>query len=60
VVYHLELPEELSSIYPTFHVSHLRKCLADEDAHVPLSEIEVDEKLNYVEEHVAILDREEK
>jgi hypothetical protein len=57
VTYRLELPKELSSINPTFHVSHLRKCLADEDAHVPLREIEVDYKLNYVEELVVILDR---
>jgi hypothetical protein len=60
VVYRLELPEELNNIHPTFHVSHLRKCLADEDARVPLNEIEVDDKLNYVEEPVAIIDKKEK
>jgi hypothetical protein len=57
VAYWLELPQELSSIHPTFHVSHLRKCLADEDTRVPLNEIEVDKKLNYMEEPVAIEDR---
>ncbi|KAD4585520.1 hypothetical protein E3N88_23121 [Mikania micrantha] len=60
VAYRLELPDELSSIHPTFHVSHLRKCLADETSHVLYDKIEVDDKLNYVEEPVAILDRDEK
>ncbi|KAI3819470.1 hypothetical protein L1987_13308 [Smallanthus sonchifolius] len=59
VAYRLELPDELSRIHPTFHVSHLRKCLADELAHVPLTDIEVDNSLNYIEETVAILDRKE-
>ncbi|KAK1423394.1 hypothetical protein QVD17_18696 [Tagetes erecta] len=56
VAYRLELPEELNGIHNTFHVSYLRKCLADETACVPLNDIEVDEKLNYVEKPVAILD----
>ncbi|KAI3825237.1 hypothetical protein L1987_06718 [Smallanthus sonchifolius] len=60
VAYRLELPDELSGIHPTFHVSHLRKCLADESAHVPLTNIEVDNNLNYIEEPVAILDKKEK
>ena len=58
VAYRLELPDELSGIHPTFHVSHLRKCLADEDSYVPLNEIEVDNKLNYIEEPVAIVEEE--
>ncbi|KAI3796222.1 hypothetical protein L1987_38888 [Smallanthus sonchifolius] len=60
VAYRLELPDELSGIHPTFHVSHLRKCLADESAHVTLDDIEIDNSLNYIEEPVAILDRKEK
>ncbi|KAM0061097.1 putative nucleotidyltransferase, Ribonuclease H [Helianthus debilis subsp. tardiflorus] len=60
VAYRLELPDELAGIHPTFHVSHLRRCLADENAHVPLNDIEVDERLNYMEQPVAILDRKEK
>jgi ribosomal protein L21E len=59
-VYKLEFPAELSNIHPTFHVSHLRKCLPDESTYVPLNDIEVDERLNYIEEPVAILDRKEK
>ncbi|KAD7477674.1 hypothetical protein E3N88_00810 [Mikania micrantha] len=57
VAYRLELPDELSGIHNTFHVSHLRKCLADESAYVPLEDVEVVDKLNYVEKPVAILDR---
>ncbi|KAI3762516.1 hypothetical protein L1987_52946 [Smallanthus sonchifolius] len=60
VAYRLDLPVELSGIHPTFHVSHLRKCLADDTAHIPYDEIEVDSSLNYVEEPVAILDRAKK
>ncbi|KAD7116821.1 hypothetical protein E3N88_04089 [Mikania micrantha] len=60
VAYRLELPEELNGIHPTFHVSHLRKCLANEQAHVPLDDIEVDNRLNYIQEPVAIMDTKEK
>ncbi|KAI3695284.1 hypothetical protein L1987_78279 [Smallanthus sonchifolius] len=60
VAYRLELPDELSGIHSTFHVSHLRKCLADESAHVPLTDIEVDNSLNFIKEPVAILNRKEK
>ncbi|KAD5317207.1 hypothetical protein E3N88_17153 [Mikania micrantha] len=49
VAYRLELPEELNGIHDTFHVSYLRKCLADESAYVPLEDLEIDDKLNYVE-----------
>ncbi|KAD3640786.1 hypothetical protein E3N88_30009 [Mikania micrantha] len=60
VAYRLELPEELSGIHDTFHVSYLRKCLADESAYVPLEDLEIDDKLNYVEKPIAILDRQVK
>ncbi|GJR56169.1 hypothetical protein Tco_1406690 [Tanacetum coccineum] len=40
IAYRLRLPEELSSVYDTFHVSNLKKCLADANLHVPLDEIE--------------------
>ncbi|KAD6119070.1 hypothetical protein E3N88_10341 [Mikania micrantha] len=60
VAYRLDLPDELSGIHPTFHVSHLRKFLADDVAYVPLNDIEVDERLNYIEEPVAIVDTKEK
>ncbi|KAI3816044.1 hypothetical protein L1987_15729 [Smallanthus sonchifolius] len=57
VAYRLELPEGLSRLHNKFHVSHLRKCMTDESTFVPLDDIILDEKLNYVEEPVAILDR---
>nr|GEW21815.1 reverse transcriptase domain-containing protein [Tanacetum cinerariifolium] len=60
VVYHLRLPQELSSIHDTFHVLNLKKCLADASLQVPLEEIEIDEKLHFVEEPVKIVDREVK
>ncbi|XP_022032772.1 uncharacterized protein LOC110933877 [Helianthus annuus] len=56
VAYQLELPSTLDGIHNTFQVSQLRKCLADETAYVPMDDIEVDEKLNYVEKPVAIKD----
>ncbi|GJU20443.1 hypothetical protein Tco_1153785 [Tanacetum coccineum] len=58
VAYRLRLPEELSSMHDTFHVSNLKKCLADANLHVPLEEIKVDKTLRFVEEPVEIMDRE--
>ncbi|GJZ73541.1 putative reverse transcriptase domain-containing protein [Tanacetum coccineum] len=53
-----DLPEELNGVHDTFHVSNLKKCLADPTLQVPLDEIRVDAKLNFVEEPVEILERE--
>ncbi|GJS37950.1 putative reverse transcriptase domain-containing protein [Tanacetum coccineum] len=58
VAYQLDLPEELDGVHDTFHVSNLKKCLADPTLQVPLDEIRVDAKLNFVEEPVKILERE--
>ncbi|GJV40665.1 putative reverse transcriptase domain-containing protein [Tanacetum coccineum] len=58
VVYRLDLPEELNDVYDTFHVSYLKKCLVDPTLQVPLDEIRVDAKLNFVEEPMKILERE--
>ncbi|GJY28756.1 putative reverse transcriptase domain-containing protein [Tanacetum coccineum] len=58
VAYRLDLPEELDGVHDTFHVSNLKKCLADPTLQVPLDEIRVDAKLNFVEEPVEILERE--
>ncbi|GJS64457.1 putative reverse transcriptase domain-containing protein [Tanacetum coccineum] len=57
VAYRLRLPQELTSVHDTFHVSNLKKCLADPTLHVPLEKIQVDAKLNFVEEPVEILER---
>ncbi|GJW80855.1 reverse transcriptase domain-containing protein [Tanacetum coccineum] len=58
VAYQLRLPEELSGVHDTFHVSNLKKCLADASLHVPLNEIKVDKTLRFIEEPVEILGRE--
>ncbi|GJS50063.1 putative reverse transcriptase domain, ribonuclease H-like domain, aspartic peptidase domain protein [Tanacetum coccineum] len=60
VAYKLELPEELSNVYNTFHVSNLKKCLSDESLVIPMKELQLDDKLNFVEEPVEIMDREVK
>ncbi|GJR98626.1 putative reverse transcriptase domain-containing protein [Tanacetum coccineum] len=60
VSYRLRLPEALSRVHDTFHVSNLKKCLADASLHVPLYEIKVDKTLHFVEEPVEIMDHEVK
>ncbi|GJW15555.1 hypothetical protein Tco_0019688 [Tanacetum coccineum] len=60
VAYRLELPEQLSRVHSMFHVSKLKKCMADEPLAVPLDEIQVDDKLHFIEEPVEIMDREVK
>ncbi|GKB43045.1 putative reverse transcriptase domain-containing protein [Tanacetum coccineum] len=54
VAYRLDLPEELNGVQDTFHVSNLKKCLADPTLQVPLDEIRVDAKLNFLEEPMEI------
>ncbi|GJU29674.1 putative reverse transcriptase domain-containing protein [Tanacetum coccineum] len=56
----LKLPEEFSGMHDTFHVSNLKKCLADANLHVPLDEIKVDKTLRFVEEPLEIMDSEVK
>ncbi|GJY90878.1 putative reverse transcriptase domain-containing protein [Tanacetum coccineum] len=58
VAYMLDLPKEPDGVHDTFHVSNLKKRLADPTLQVPLDEIRVDAKLNFVEEPVKILERE--
>nr|GEU31144.1 hypothetical protein [Tanacetum cinerariifolium] len=58
VAYKLELPEELSNVHNTFHVSNLKKCLSDESLIIPMKELQLDDKLNFVEEPIEIMDRE--
>nr|GEY32823.1 putative reverse transcriptase domain, ribonuclease H-like domain, aspartic peptidase domain protein [Tanacetum cinerariifolium] len=58
VAYKLELPEELNNVHNTFYVSNIKKCLSDESLIIPMKELKLDDKLNFVEEHVEIIDRE--
>ncbi|GJY29603.1 putative reverse transcriptase domain-containing protein [Tanacetum coccineum] len=58
VAYRLELPQQLSRVHSTFHVSNLKKCLSNELLAIPLDEIHIDDKLHFVEEPVEIMDRE--
>ncbi|GKA63483.1 hypothetical protein Tco_0763089 [Tanacetum coccineum] len=60
VAYKLKLPEELSNVHNTFHVSNLNKCLSDESLVIRMKELRLDEKLNFVKEPVKIMDREVK
>ncbi|GKF50061.1 putative reverse transcriptase domain-containing protein, partial [Tanacetum coccineum] len=54
VAYKLDLPEELSRVHNTFHVSNLKKCYADEPLAVLLDGLHFDDKLHFVEELVEI------
>ncbi|GJY81255.1 putative reverse transcriptase domain-containing protein, partial [Tanacetum coccineum] len=58
LAYRLELPEELSNIHNTFHVSNLKKCLSDKSLIILMKEHQLNDKLNFVEEPVEIMDRE--
>ncbi|GJV52351.1 hypothetical protein Tco_1448092 [Tanacetum coccineum] len=60
VAYKVELPEELSNVHITFHISNLKKCLSDEPLVILMKELRLDDKLNFVEEPVEITDREVK
>ncbi|GJT91412.1 putative reverse transcriptase domain-containing protein [Tanacetum coccineum] len=60
VAYKLELPQDLSRVHNTFHVSNLKKCYSDEPLAVPLEGLHVDDKLCFMEEPVEIMDREVK
>ncbi|GKA27995.1 putative reverse transcriptase domain-containing protein [Tanacetum coccineum] len=48
------------NVHNTFHVSNLKKCLSDESLVIPMKELRLDDKLNYVEEPVEIMDQEVK
>ncbi|GKD37806.1 hypothetical protein Tco_1258013 [Tanacetum coccineum] len=58
VAYKLELPQELSRVHHTFHVSNLKKCYSDEPLVMPLKGVHIDDTLQFVEEPVEILERE--
>nr|GEW77837.1 retrotransposable element Tf2 [Tanacetum cinerariifolium] len=60
LAYRLELLEKLIRVYSTFHVSNLKKCFVDEPLAIPLEEIQIDDKLQFIEEPVKIIGREVK
>nr|GEV66075.1 putative reverse transcriptase domain-containing protein [Tanacetum cinerariifolium] len=60
VAYKLELPQELSRVHNTFHVSNLKKCYSDDPLVIPLEGLQVDDKLYFVEEPVKVIDHEVK
>ncbi|GJY69196.1 putative reverse transcriptase domain-containing protein [Tanacetum coccineum] len=60
LAYQLELPEQLSRVHSTFYVSNLKKCFVDEPLAIPLDDIQIDDKLHFIEEPVEIMDREVK
>ncbi|GKA67471.1 putative reverse transcriptase domain-containing protein [Tanacetum coccineum] len=60
LAYRLELQEQLNRVHSTFHVSNLKKCFLDEPLAIPLDKIQIDDKLNFIEEPVEIMDREVK
>ncbi|GJZ05354.1 putative reverse transcriptase domain-containing protein [Tanacetum coccineum] len=57
IAYRLELPNQLSRVHRTFHVSNLKKCFSDEPLAILLDKIQIDDKLNFIEETVEIMDR---
>nr|GEU51926.1 hypothetical protein [Tanacetum cinerariifolium] len=60
VAYKLELPDELRGIHNTFHISNLKKCLPNVNLINPFEEIQLEDKLHFIEEPVQIIDREVK
>ncbi|GKF17111.1 hypothetical protein Tco_0062029, partial [Tanacetum coccineum] len=56
VAYKLELPQELSRVHNTFYVSNLKKCYSDEPLAIPLEGLHIDDKLQFVEEPVEIME----
>nr|GEZ94205.1 putative reverse transcriptase domain-containing protein [Tanacetum cinerariifolium] len=60
VAYKLEFPDKLRGIHDTFHVSNLKICFVNDDVVIPLDEVQLDNKLHFIEELVEIMYREVK
>ncbi|GJS52863.1 putative reverse transcriptase domain-containing protein [Tanacetum coccineum] len=54
LAYRLEFQEQLSRVHGTFHVSNLKKCFLVEPLAILLDEIQIDDKLNFIEEPVEL------
>ncbi|WMV47029.1 hypothetical protein MTR67_040414 [Solanum verrucosum] len=57
VAYELELPQELATVHPIFHVSMLKKCMGNPSLIIPTEYIGMKDSLSYEEFHIQILDR---
>lgn len=57
VAYELELPAELATVHPVFHISLLKKCVGDPASIVPLESVAVKYSISYEDIPVEILDR---
>nr|GEV97838.1 putative reverse transcriptase domain-containing protein [Tanacetum cinerariifolium] len=60
VAYKLDFPKELKNVHNTLHVSNLKKCLSDESLVILMKELWLDDKLNFVEEPIEIINQEVK
>nr|GEW68480.1 putative reverse transcriptase domain-containing protein [Tanacetum cinerariifolium] len=60
IAYRLKLIDQLSRVHSTFHVSNMKKRFSDEPLAIPLDKIQIDNKLNFIEKPVEIMDREVK
>nr|GEV64762.1 putative reverse transcriptase domain, ribonuclease H-like domain, aspartic peptidase domain protein [Tanacetum cinerariifolium] len=56
VAYRLKLPQQLSRVHSTFHVSNQKKCFSDEPLALSLDEVHIDDKLRFIKEPVEIMD----
>nr|GEV60085.1 putative reverse transcriptase domain-containing protein [Tanacetum cinerariifolium] len=60
LTYRLEHLEQLNRVHSTFHVSNMKKCFVDEPLAILLDEIQIDDKLHFIEEPVKSINREVK
>ena len=58
VAYRLNLPQELSSIHNVFHISNLKKCLAEDSVIIPMEELQFNKQINFTKTPVEIMNRE--
>ncbi|GKB04109.1 hypothetical protein Tco_0832252 [Tanacetum coccineum] len=56
IAYKLKLPQELSRVHNTFHISNLKKCCSDDPLAIPLGRLHIDDKFHLVEEPVVIME----
>ena len=57
VEYKLELPVELATVQPVFHISLLKNCMSDLASVVPLESVAVKHCLSYEDVLVEFVDR---